>query len=66
MMKISVFEDENLYKENYVKRISVNMELNQVKTALNLYTDINVLKGNESFNLYSYYTIIIFLPDFHL
>lgn len=65
MMKISVFEDENLYKENYVKRISV-MELNQVKTALNLYTDINVLKGNESFNLYSYYTIIIFLPDFHL
>lgn len=66
MMKISVFEDENLYKENYVKRISVNMELNQVKTALNLYTDINVLKGNESFNLYSYYTIIIFLSDVHL
>jgi hypothetical protein len=32
MMKISVFEDENLYKENYVKRISV-MELNQVKSA---------------------------------
>jgi len=49
MMKISVFEDENLYKENYVKQISV-IELNQVKTALNLYTDI-VMKGNQSFNL---------------